>query len=202
MKNSILSAAVLAAVASSAGAAMAAMPGVPDKFDETLVYNGTGNQAFQGASWEKGVAMVASDPSIANAGQSAVFLSPSYGGAGLTAVTNKATIWVLGGQIGETTYHKYALGMGASRAGDTATNEGTLYVKGNNGWNAESTSGMGVDAVLLDSTSDAKAPAIVNAGLIEVEGGTAMKANSLDANTARSATILNKGDIVLHGDVG
>ena len=200
MKNSILSAAVLAAVASSAGAAMAAMPGVPDKFDETLVYNGTGNQAFQGASWEKGVAMVASDPSIANAGQSAVFLSPSYGGAGLTAVTNKSTIWVLGGQIGETTYHKYALGMGASRAGDTATNEGTLYVKGNNGWNAESTSGMGVDAVLPDSVSDAKAPAIINKGLIEVEGGTAMKANTLDANSARSATILNEGDIVVHGD--
>ena len=168
MKNSILSAAVLAALASSAGAAMTAMPGIPDKFDETLVYNGTGNQGFQGATWEKGVAMVASGPSISGAGESAVFLSPSYGGAGLTAVTNKATIWVLGGQIGETTYHKYALGMGASRAGDTATNEGTLYVKGNNGWNAESTSGMGVDAVLPDSVSDAKAPAIINKGLIEV----------------------------------
>ena len=50
MKNSILSAAVLAALASSAGAAMTAMPGIPDKFDETLVYNGTGNQGFQGAT--------------------------------------------------------------------------------------------------------------------------------------------------------
>lgn len=142
MKNSILAAAVLAAVASTAGAAVTAMPGVPDKFDETFVYNGTGQQAFQGASWYKGVAMVASDQSIAGPGQSAVFLSPSYSGAGLTAVTNKATIWVLGGKIGETTYHKYALGMGASAAGHTATNDGTLYVKGNNGANAESTSGI------------------------------------------------------------
>lgn len=200
MKNSILAAAVLAAVASTAGAAVTAMPGVPDKFDETFVYNGTGQQAFQGASWDKGVAMVASDQSIAGPGQSAVFLSPSYSGAGLTAVTNKATIWVLGGKIGETTYHKYALGMGASAAGHTATNDGTLYVKGNNGANAESTSGMGVDAVQLDSASGAAAPEIINNGCIEVEGATAMKANSLERDVQKSATILNKGDIVVHGD--
>ena len=193
--KTILAAAVLSAVSGVSFAAVS-MPEIPTSFDEELTYNGSGLRAHQGEVWEEGkVALVAPGTKISTGSDSPIFLSTNYSLPTAGDVTNKGSIWVLAGDVNNTTYGKYAYGMAASTAGTTATNKGTIYVKASvkGFWspNYESAVGMGADAASLNA--DGKAPQIVNNGTIVVDGGTAMKANS--NQEGKQSVVINNGTI-------